>query len=367
MKKFLVTIIIVLSLVSCKQTAPVNLIQSKPKIVNSKDLKKATILLIDSKYFQESERGIADRSLTPSKEFMKEVNLYDEMINFFSPDNFNCNCNDKFKKAFRSSRINGTNKLGFIPDPVQNIIHSDSAILLEQSGSCILAHLFKYRKAKGNISEPIYANDSPTAKEFNQFDFIEKDPQTFDNFLYTLDCSGYLSAAISASAGKDINSIKSSASAAATANKSLIVIGGVMYSPLYQAFKGEGIFNSNNDTIKMLRSNVLKSILKKIPDMEANDTIYLDSNYRVIVASNSGNDSFNGKGSLKADGNARLSIVHFDVHGEIKGEVARKSAFTEYKTYILQMNVFSEPIKITVDSIDKLIALLENNSKTQVK
>ncbi len=304
------------------------------------------------------------QGFTSEDEIGKRVDLYKELLTLFDPDNFDCGCDGKLKKELRSYKPKNMTEdaSGFIPKNVlNNAFYSDSALLLDHSGSSILAHGFQYEKLSGNKSKLLFAHNSPTVKIFTESDYIEKNPNTFDNFLYTLDCSGFLSAAVSAIAGVNKNSIKALANNASNINKSLIVVGGVMYSSLYQAYHGEGNFLKVDSITKSYRIKALEAIISAIPTQERKDTtkVFLNSNYRVVLTSNSGNSSFNGEAKLGITGGIGFVFGSVSGSGEVKGNVQRKSDFSSYKTYLIEENVNSEPSNITISSIQEKINALK--------
>lgn len=291
-----------------------------------------------------------------------KVGLYGELINLFDPDNFACGCDAKLKVALRKIKRGNQNEKGFIPEIVlKNGFIADSVLLLERSGSNLLAHIFQYRRPSGNLSKPLFAKNAVTAQNFNEADFMENRPSTFDNFLYTLDCSGFLSAAVAATAGFGGNSMKSSAEAASISNKSLFMIGGVMYSPLYQSFKGEGMFAGSDSMTLVRRINTLQSILKEIPYNESyNDTeILLNSDYRMLFTSNAGTSSFNGEAAIGFQGGVGFALGSITAHGAASGTIERRSEFSRYNTYIIDTNVNSIPPHITVGLLEEIIANLQ--------
>ncbi len=290
-------------------------------------------------------------------QFGKKVGLYKELVDLFDPENFNCGCDDKMKKALKKIKPNNQSVSGFIPDVVvKNAFMTDSVYLLNRQGSNVLAHLFQYKKSSGQLSNTLFAATAATVKNFNEINFVEKNPRTYDQFFYTLDCTGFITAAVNASGGVNSTSVKTAASVAISAKKSIFVLGGVMYSPLFQAYKGLGIF-SNNDT---LRIDVLSSILNEIPIQEQldNTQILLNSNYQIIFASNSGNASFNGEGSLGVSGNASFGLGSVQGSTNSSGSIDRSSDYTNYKTYVVDKNINTELPNITVKDVKDLIAEL---------
>lgn len=294
------------------------------------------------------------KSIGNNEKLGDKVALYPELIDLFDPSNFPCGCDDKMKRALKKIKPENQKTPGFIPNVVvKNAFMADSVLLLNKGGSNVLAHIFQYKKNGGTLSIPLFAKNASTTNDFNEINFIETNPKTYDQFAYTMDCSGFISAAVDASGGVSTASIKTAATVAVTAKISLFVIGGVMYSPLCQAYNGEGVF-ANNDT---LRKNVLNAILSEIPEADRidNTEIIINSNYQMLFTSNTGTAGFNGTGILGAQGNVSAGFGQVHVNVDASGSIGRKSDYTKYKTYIVDKNIHTIPPTITVKSIKDLI------------
>lgn len=275
-----------------------------------------------------------------------KVDLRNEMISLFSPDNFDCNCDQKLKKS-----INEFNKVGYIPSIIEREIKEEEEegkeiLRLNQNGANALVHTFKIKNKDGSIAGPYFTSTSPSVDNFEILNYIESRNGVYNNFYYTIDCNGYLTGLINAGISITNSSLKISASAASKSDKSLVVIKGLIYSPLYQAYKGEGIFLKDKD----LRKKVLTAILHSATSGNVDDSteILLTSNYLIIVASNSGNSSFNGEASLNSALNANFILG--GINSSISGNtnVGRVSNYSRYRTYVLGENIKTniEPIKI---------------------
>lgn len=287
------------------------------------------------------------------------VKLRKEMLDLFNPDKFNCNCDEKLKRKIKKFKDKG-----FVPDIIENEIPEGIiGNLIDEQGANALVHSFKIENTDGTFSKQLLANNSPSLNNFNQLEYLETRTGVFNNFSYSLDCTGYLTGVIKAGIGAGNNSIRTSASGASSSNKSLIVIKGVIYSPLYQAYKNEGKFK-DDDT---LRLKVLKSIISKIP-VSMNDTlkIKLNSNYKVVIASNTGSSSFNGEAELNASGNANFLIGNLNAQISGSSKIGRTSNFSRYKTYILEENIGTLesnilfPIKLIRDEITDIESRIQN-------
>lgn len=272
------------------------------------------------------------------------VLLYDELVNLFNPDNFDCGCKGKLKDKIKNMKREERDKSGFIPEIViQNAFYNEDVIKLEDNaGVNVLAHSFQYGLSDGEKSGMIFAEDAPTKSDFDVMTYIDIDEATYPNFLYTLDCSGYISAAIAASAGFDKASVKASTEGAASRETSIFIVGGVMNTPLYEAFIGRGEFSSVDSATLVKRIKELEAITRELEvDNNVKDTtpIYLNVNYQLIFASNQGKSNFNGKAELKASGNASVGVGSGSTNVNAGVEIKSESSFSNYATYIANINL----------------------------
>lgn len=296
----------------------------------------------------------------------KKVNLQLELSELFNPDKFVCidgKLKEKIKKLkFKLSGNSDTEVNGFIPADIKNNITEESAILLG-SGANVLVHSFTYTLNKVE-SILLVARDAPSFSNFEINDYAIKEDQSYPYLIYTMDCSGYFSAAVTAAAGISGNEIASSANLSSKSESSLILIACLMTTPLYSAYEGNGHLSGGDKATYTKRSAILKSILKRLPTVKDGITINLKENYYVILASNSGKGSFNGLGSVEGKGTAGWGIASFTSGGKNGATVGRSSEFKNYKTYITYENVNSITFPIPIADFMKRIKELDDLVKT---
>lgn len=278
-------------------------------------------------------------------------NVYEDIINLFNPNDFDCGCTDKLKK-----NILKIPNSGFVPKVVTaNIPTGTEGRYLVGRGSNILVHTFQLVDNKGIISKKRFNNLSPSTQNYNALDNLLVINDGYDNFYYSIDCSGYLAGVISAGADVKNTKIELSAENASRMSKSLIVIKGLLYSPMYQAVKNEGLFISK----KEYRKAVLQSILNKIPSSYTDDTkILINSNYEVILISNQGSSSYNGKAETSATGSYNFLVGNAGGSVDARGNVGRTSNFARYNTYILDENKEDDQLQIKISDLKLLISSL---------
>ena len=295
----------------------------------------------------------------------KRVKLYDEYVNFFNPDNFDCKFDTPVKNRLKRVKAGNADSLGFVPTELYRPIFGDSATLLDTRGANALCHSLRFIRNDGTLSDLKWTADAPTAQNFNFSDHMVLNDQGESNFAYTCDCSGYFSAGISVSSGGGFLGIgkvdvQGSATKATSESKSLFIIGGIMRSALHQAYRSAGIFKIQDSVHISTQISVLKSILNVLPEkINKSNQIYFSSDYRAIFASNQAERKFSGKANL--DVNSGVSFNFAEVAGRIQGEatVGRSIKTSLYNTYIFSENSVGTEDEITVQSIEAKIAALE--------
>ena len=355
------------------------------------------LILLSSckKYYEAEELDAASTSnesvLSEIKSIMKEadvrysidsdldgygetVNMYSELTAIFNPDNIDCGLDDKIKDKIKKSTREGQDVEGFVPDLVANTINEfENAVKLDGEGANILLHLFTYTLPNGETTSAIRSRDTPTQRDFTMVEWIDRDISGFESFYYTVDCSGYFSSSAKASISGGLfgigkGKIAGAAEGTIGKNMSIVVMYVVVNSPLYAAYKGSskylteaGMADSLKRDIYNKRISTLEGILSAIrPSDRADDMqIKLKENYKTVLASNKGEQGFNGKGSLESNLDLRFKV---NLSARIKAEntINRKTKFESYDTYILDSDVRSRPDIITLKNLkDKIIEIEE--------
>lgn len=275
----------------------------------------------------------------------KPKSITEELYKLFDPESFDCGCHVKLRKNI--NKFN--NNQGYIPNEIKrNIKDNEIGNHLEGKGSNVLVNSFHIENSDGTFSKRIYAFNSPSAVNYNVLDYFVVLPDGYDNLYYSIDCNGYLTGVINSGVGINTASIKASSENAIKTNKSLVVIKGILHSPLFQSIKGEGIFLEN----KKLRKEVIGSIIHNIP-VNYNDEslIVVNSNNNVLLTSNNGSSSFNGKAEISGSGGYSFLLGSVNSSVNAKGTIARLSSFSNFNTYILASNLDSFPIKIKIKDL----------------
>jgi len=299
-----------------------------------------------------------------------EVDLYKELIWIFDPDNFNCGLDDKLKDKLRKIKAKNKSTEGFVPEDVINGAYLDSlAIFYNRAGSNLLVHSFKVEQKDGTLSKYLFARNAETSKIYDVSKYFITTSGVVSNFVYTCDCSGFLSAGVAASAKFGLfggtAALRTSAESAASTQKSLVVMAGVIITPLMAAYLGTDMFESETDTaIIKKRIQVLESILKASPStIEDAKKVDIRTNYIAVFASNQGEKGFNGKATLEASSGFTFGIGGADANGQAKGEVSRTSKLADYRTYIVGEDWRAPNQDITIGKIKTLITNLKAKLK----
>jgi hypothetical protein len=190
--------------------------------------------------------------------------------------------------------------------------------------------------------------------------FSESDPLSFvdqhnlSNIIYTLDCSGYMNAALAASTGYfHFAKFSSDAQTAMAAKASFAVVDAYAYSPVAIAI------NPGLSPIKLPpadRVDILYAIEVEAfnawqtgddtqKPMPGASPIRSWHKVHLIWTSNTGQSSFNGQVAISTNINAGLAGTNADVSAGVGGSLSRSVTFAKFDTYILD-----EPLKDTVPS-----------------
>lgn len=365
------TLLILLTLgalvTSCDQSYVAPKSTTEPTDENEKFLQKMDFL-----YTQANDNKLMESI----DSYGKKVSVYNDMLVLFNPDNLECGLSDKIKKRLKKSKRDGKNKEGFVPDiVVNNTSEFNNAIKLDDRGANVLAHYFTYELAENKESKPITSRNAPTQNNFNAINHIDNQPEGYESFYFTLDCSGFFSASAKVASkggflGIGNGSIAAEGESTIEQNKSVVVMRVLIHSPLYAAYVGSYLYHmdnaQNNEQKKKIldsRIRTLNAILNAVPieDRIDDKKVYLNSNYEAFFTSNKGNSGFNGVGKLNTNLEVNISVIQGQAGAEASNSVSRKSEYTSYDTYILESNKDAIPETITFKKLKDKIVDLESS------
>lgn len=268
----------------------------------------------------------------PEASTYQKVNIHEEIATLFAPEGtLPCDLPNKAKKKINKTknwtpRLVKTN-LNNIPkegDKVPNV----SVLRYLNSISII--------PVTGEPYE-IQINSSP---ELDMTNFID---QELGRFAYSLDCSGYLNAALEFEAGGSAANIRNSASSSLKNDGTVLLVRASVIPPIVEAVRKTLPPKSRMQDIDVFTLLVgLKNELKT--NSNEGDKLDISKILDLLWTSNEGNSSFNGEASLS--GGARFMGIKFS--GGAGASLARTSNFTNFDTYVLNEKVsrLASPIKI---------------------
>jgi hypothetical protein len=362
MKRLLFLIIIAAYLSSCNnsesgseaEVADSFLLKANPELKNYADLTgiETNIAELKASLAKGQQGEFGQGPIFPDA---VRVNLKQAVAGLFDPDSTPCTLPSKVAKKLRSLKEKGKN---WAPDYVAHFMNSlpDSALFLPRTSLSILLHTVGIKSTNGNVrSFPL--TGAATFKNLDIDNFIVK--QGFDVIMYTLDCSGYLNAALQVSATVPGADITSSAKAALDKKTSMFVGGGVMMSPIDVAYRGD-VLGVDMDTAT--RIQILKLLLN-LPDIEATDSILTPVSYEVVWASTEGNSSFNGEATLEGKVGVGIGVASFSTSGKANGKLTRSSEFSSYKTYFTNRKPIPQLKPFTLADVQKVLTALSGKDK----
>lgn len=282
-----------------------------------------------------------------TKQFLgNDVTIADGVKMLFDPETCPCSLPEKIKRKLRRLKEDGRD---WAPADVVSFLKTFPSRGKHLQGTSVnaLLHYVKIKSANGTEREWLLL-ESPTYKNFDFEKYILKSAK--NSFVYTLDCSGYLNAAIQASAEVPGADIQTSAKSALETQKSMLVGGGVLISPINAAYYGEsfGISYTKEDRIAILNA------LLNLPDINDTDQIIVSSSFEVIWSSKEGSSSFNGQASFKGGAGGGFGVASISVKGDTGGEISRSSSFTAFDTYFTSTKVIPDLKPFTIQNVKDL-------------
>lgn len=280
----------------------------------------------------------------------KRVKLMDSIGSIFDPAKCGCHLPDNVRQRIKS-------KKNFAPPFITNQLaqFGDSAdyVPLESVGS-VINTVFVKKGTKDPYPFPL--NSAPGFENIDARSFLLDDRSSF---FYTLDCSGYFTAAIEASAIVTVSGISSHAKTASKIQSSMFVGGGILASPVYSAMYN-GILGGKMDTTQML--NILNTVVA-IPALADADSVIVSSAFLVVWASNTGKSSFNGEADLSGRTGASFGVASFSASASAGGKVSRESTYKQYQTYVIDEERLTQRQRIKVADIKTRIQSLKTKPR----
>jgi hypothetical protein len=330
------------------------LLQTSDTIKNKQVLTAIKQRLIALHFDESLKSGNKVSTLSFTEADVKIVSLKSEVGKLFDPENHPCSLPEKIAKKLMKTNSEGK---PWAPKFVAAHIAEmpDSVIYIPRQSISNLLHWITVKKQGSNTEIKKLVTNSPTYDNLKVEDYVLSG---FNSFFYSLDCSGYLNAAIEGSGAVPGADIKSVAKSALETQNSMFIGGGVILSPITAAYYGKKVTIDTLTRLNIL--NALLSTINEIPYVSDNDIIILNPPYDAVWASKIGASSFNGKADLNTSGGAGIGVAQISASASGGGSISRKSSFSNFNTYITKEHPLDDPNEFTVAQIKAVIQSLKN-------
>ncbi|MBN8785963.1 MAG: hypothetical protein J0I84_02605, partial [Terrimonas sp.] len=304
------------------------LIKTNESIKNRQTLANINQRITAFRFDETLESSNKKSTLSFTNEDVKIVSLKSEVGKLFDPENHPCSLPEKIAKKLKKTNADGK---PWAPKFVAAHIAEmpDSVIYIPRQSISNLLHWISVKKQGSNAEIKKLVTASPTYDNLNVEDYVLSG---FNSFFYSLDCSGYLNAAIEGSGAVPGADIKSVAKSALETQNSMFIGGGVILSPLNAAYYGKKVTINTPTRLNIL--NALIATINEIANISDNDIVILNPAYDAVWASKIGASSFNGKADLKTSGGVGIGIAQISASASGGGSISRKSSFSNFNTYI---------------------------------
>jgi hypothetical protein len=262
------------------------------------------------------------------------VSTIDAVRGPFSPENNRCSLPDKLIKKVKKDP-------NWVPQGLAQLarrIPAKEVAHVEQADVKVILHTVTYKENPTDATKPpveLVITGSSTYLALDPMPFIDTNKP---HFLYSLDCSGYLNAAVSVSAGLTSAQIKSGAKTALTSKSSAFVARASLFPPVAVAMDPKNTPSSIETRVSSrLRIDLLYAIFAALPSNAA-DTGEISAPRRIDVlwSSNSGSQTFQGEADFSASGSGSIGVVGIEGGASAGLSLARKSEFVDYDTYLIE-------------------------------
>ncbi|WP_299116438.1 hypothetical protein [uncultured Winogradskyella sp.] len=281
------------------------------------------------------------------------INIKQEIVTFFSPENFECVLPKKIKKRFKKRK-------NWIPSSLKSNFNNlpDVAYKLNDASIAVLLNTFYIKPSDGSEKYPVTVTSSQTYSSFDVQKYIDGQRS---NFAYSLDCSGYLSAAFSVDAKAPIVDIQSSAQSSLDRSNSTLLARAFVFSPIISAIRPRQ-FNKGNYMSDSERLDVLVSILSSVGNTNDDDVLMVPPIMDVLWTSKKGESKFNGEGKFTGNAGGGIGIASLSFKTSAGASFTRSTTFTDYDSYLLNSEIINNPRPIKIVEIKNEIKKLTKNT-----
>ncbi len=307
---------------------------------NIDELRYAVQLLEDGQKFNNIVGSDSALSSVVDAEY-EYANVKHEIRRLFNPDKFGIQLPSKVRRKIRDSNWSPR----FIEDKLTEI--QDTALFLNDQSFRVLLNTIKVKKSDSEII-PVVVLGSPSYESVNLESIIDKNRP---EFAYTLDCSGYLNAALTLGVRARKNEINTSAKTAMNKNGAVMVSRASVFSPFVAALRPNSMIRrARQNTFE--RISTISALLYSLPkDVEDSDEIVIPIEMDLVFCSTSGSAKFNGEASYNVNlgGSAVFASGSFNSNGG--ASISRTSSFKNYQTFLINPEVLPIHDPITVDEV----------------
>lgn len=292
---------------------------------------------------------IKQPQIQSDKESQGPTSFDKEVSNLFSSSG--CNLPEKLIERLKKSGQDA-----FVPEELKQALKQDPITTFEKvSGANVRAamHVATFERNGKSEDRPLTGSQS----------YFRLDPLNLldpgkDNFLYTIDCSGYLNSSIALGGGVPAAQGEIAAKLAMQSVRSIFVARATLFSPIAMAIHPD-IFpemQSRRDRMDILHALLQEANLvwNGVSSTEATK-ISTQRMTKVLWTSNNGTSSLQGKSSF--DAKAGLGSIGFNAGGA--NSISKNLNFSSFNTYIIPSQN-SNKLTIDLASVPEKLRTLVN-------
>lgn len=282
-----------------------------------------------------------------------KVKLSIELVSFFDKNGCDIprNLREKLKEDGK--------KIGLIPEDLQSTLGSEmDAEVQKISGTNVNAvlHTADFQLPNNPNPEKLRVTGTGTYNRLNAMSLIDTQ---YDNFAYTMDCSGFLNSAIAAGGGIKSSQTEASAKLALQAQKAMLAVRASVNSPIAMAINPDMFSDplSRPDRMEILYS-LISEVHARQPAAPDQTIVRSWRQVAVLWTSNQGTSSLQGRASFST--NASLGIGVFSASANLSSgsTVGRNISFAKFDTYIID-SFLDKPVttnlKLLYETVEKLV------------
>ncbi|ELX10207.1 hypothetical protein Jab_2c22940 [Janthinobacterium sp. HH01] len=173
------------------------------------------------------------------------------------------------------------------------------------------------------------------------------------SFIYTMDCSGFLNAALSVNANLTVAEIQGTAKLATSTARSMFVARASIFTPVAIAID-PGLGSTAMTQSTRQRIDLLHAIAAEVYslDSKALDTTPVTTwrEMDLLWATNQGSTSLQGQGQISGSAAGGLGVVSMNLNTGSGGTFSRAVKFTSFNTYLLKSDV-TKPVTASLGDL----------------